>query len=200
MRLLLAIFLAMSLMGCATFRKPQKGTSAPTVAKQEQKDSKIVSAADQIDVLAAPTEIAEPVKAQTDAIRAAVKEAPAADVAALTKSLEQRAVRAEKQALEAEYGLHRTIRLSLAGIGFILAAITVAGGLMFAKFAVLFSWFGRDVLLLTAALSGLSWFSSIAYGWAIRYQNWLMGGAAVVVLLVGALIYSNIRHDRLSKQ
>ncbi len=146
-------------------------------------------------------------KPHTDAQIAAVAAAPAADVArldaawkAIVKQVTGERDEARKKLAEADAKFHRTVRLWLAFAGFTFGALTIAGGIMFAKFAVLFSWFGRDVLILTASLSSLAWFTSLAYGWAVAHLNWIMGGAAFLLVAVALLIYANIRSDRMDKK
>lgn len=188
MRLFLAIFLAILFTGCATFRKPQKGISAPTVAKQEQKDASIVSAADQIDVLAAPTEVALPVKEQTDAIRAAVKEAPAADVAGLVRSIEARAAKAEERAAKAEDRGTLAIKTAIFGLS---TLVTMAGvALVFMGAQIGFAGPRMGLSVASAGLSGIG--IGIAYDWATKHP-WIVGvSLGFIVLAIGIAIANHL--------
>lgn len=146
-------------------------------------------------------------KPHTDAQIAAVKAAPAADVERLNAQWEAVVADRDKtiselriKLAESDAKIHRTIRLWLAFAGFVFGALTIAGAIMFAKFSVLFSWFGRDVLILTGSLSALSWFTSLAYGWAVANLNWIMGGAVLIVVAISILVYANVRNDRMDKK
>lgn len=185
MRPLLAIVLAILFTGCATFRKPVKGTSAPTVAKQVQKDQTILGAADQIDVITQPTAVAESVKEQTNSIRAAVKESPAADVASLAKSLEERVARAEEAAAKAKdkaEGVLRTILNGICLLGFI-AGVSLA--FLGSKFPFAGPAMGGSLALGSAAGMALL----TARQWALdnKWVMWVLLAASVAFAVANVL-------------
>lgn len=185
MRPLLAIFLVILFTGCQTFRKPVKGTSAPTVVKQEKKDEKIQEAANQIDVITAPLSVAPEVKEQTDAIRAAVKEAPAADVASLTRSLEARVEKAEKAAQAAQdksEALLRTILNGICLLGFI-AGVSLA--FLGSKLPFAGPWQGGSLALGSAAGMALL----TARQWALdnKWVMWVLLAASVAFAIANVV-------------
>lgn len=141
--------------------------------------------------------LAADAKADTAALLAAVESERAAGRLALEDERTRHAAELAAVKREADAKVHRVIRYGLAAAGFLFSAATIAGAILFAKFAALFSWFGRDVLLLTGVLSACAWFTSLAYGWAVAHLNWIMGFAAFAVVGIGVLVYSNIRHERM---
>ena len=107
---------------------------------------------------------------------------------------------AEKRAAEAGSKFHFAVRAALAFAGFAFGVATVGGAVLFAKLAPLLSWFGRDVLILTGALSGLCWFGSLAYGYAVAHLPWVIGIGAAVILAAAVLAYANLRHERMAER
>jgi len=79
--------LAAQLTGCHTAHTGQRSPRpdpTPVIAAHTAKDAAITDSAGRIDALAEPTPIAAPVRAETDRIRQAVKDAPASDLATIT--------------------------------------------------------------------------------------------------------------------
>jgi len=92
-RIVIAAFLLFAATGC------QRGgvtptppvNAAPVLKDQENKDRTVTKEADAIDKKVAGTPVADDVKASTDAQRAAVAAAPAADVARIVAAFEAKA-------------------------------------------------------------------------------------------------------------
>lgn len=172
---------------------------AAALAGGAQKEKAIGEAAREI--VANPTDSVF-VTATANRILDLIRLAPWSQTEAVVKSLvsERDAALAEnatlrQQAAEADIKTNRIIRLSLAGAGAALAAAAIASFLLVAKVSAVFPGLGRDISIGLAALSALSWFASIAYGWAVAHQNWLVAGGAVIAVAVAALWYSNRRHE-----
>jgi len=62
-------------------KPPEKPDAAGLVARHQSKDTTVVEASQRIDTVVESTELAEPVRVETDQIRAAVAQAPAREVA-----------------------------------------------------------------------------------------------------------------------
>ena len=174
--ILLAVLFALN--GCNTSRKPSPAIeSAPILASQEGKDATIVSEAAKIDA------IAPAAKPHTDAQRAAVAAAPAADVAKLVNGYETKV----KELTDQIVGLNKMIEnfkdaeqkkqvATLRWFG--LGALAIAGLLAWAQ-QVRFAAVGALVGMVSLGLAQIisqPWFmptvgvasavALIALGWA----------------------------------
>jgi hypothetical protein len=96
---LLILALMFGLTGCETQVAPSspRPDAKPAIAAQGTKDAAVVTSANAIDTIAAPSPIAAPVKVETDNIRRAVAEAPAADVSRIVAAFEAHIARLDKQ-------------------------------------------------------------------------------------------------------
>lgn len=197
MRLFLAIVLAMSLTGCNTLRKGTRTVeSAPVLTKQAAKDAKIVSAANTIDTVTAPTPVAQEVKEQTDVIRAAVKEAPAADVAALTKSLEEAVAKAEARADKAEEKSNTAVKIAL----FLVSGLITAAGVVIALTGAQIPLFGPKAGFAVASGGAAMFALTIAYDWCLKHPTWVGIGLAVIFASALGMMYSNFHHHNEAKK
>lgn len=189
----LAIFLAIALQGCNTFKKPKPlVNTVPVLTKQAVKDEKIVQAAAVIDNVTAPTPVAEEVKAQTDVIRAAVKEAPAADVVALTKSLESAVAKAEARADKAEAKSNTAIKVAIFGVS---SLVTMAGvALVFMGAQIGFAGPRMGLSVAAAGITGVG--IGIAFDFATKHP-WVVGiSLAFIVLAIGIGIANHLNEKK----
>lgn len=182
-------------LGCATWKK-KPTPSTPVVTKQVQKDEKILGAATAIDVITAPTAVAEEVKVQTEVIREAVKEAPAADVAALTKSLEVRAAKAEERAEKAESKSNTAIRLTL----FLVSGLISAAGVVIALTGSQIPLFGPKAGFAVASGGAAMFGMTIALDWCLKHPLWVGIGLAVIFASALGMMYANLHHSKTSQQ
>ena len=185
----LAITLAIALQGCNTFRKSKPpANTVPVLTKQAVKDEKIVQAADVIDTVTAPTPVAAEVKVQTDVIRAAVKEAPAADVVALTKSLESAVAKAQQRADKAEAKSNTAIKVAIFGIS---SLVTMAGvALMFLGAQIGFAGPRMGLSVAAAGITGVG--IGIAFDFATKHP-WVVGvSLGFIVLAIGIAIANHL--------
>jgi len=188
----LGVFVAVALLaGCRTApavaRPPV--ASAPVVASQEGKDTAILNEAAQIDA------IAPAAKPHTDAQRAAVAAAPAADVAKLAKGYEDHIVGLDKMVAKLEKQIadlkdaelkKQTAWLRWVGLG----ALAIAG---------LLAWARQLEFAATAALAGLA---SLGLAQLIS-QPWFMPAVSIAAGLalaaVGFIGYKKYQKDTLAK-
>lgn len=187
-----ALLALLALSGCSTSRAPALRpavVSAPVVAGQEGKDRTIIAEAAQIDA------IAPEAKPHTDAQRAAVAAAPAADVSRLVNAYETQI----KELNDRVAGLGKTIEnlkdaelkkqtAWLRWFGF--GALAVAG---------LLAWARQFEFSATAALVGVA---SLGLAQLIS-QPWFMPAvsitAGLALLTVGFIGYKKYQKDTLAR-
>lgn len=189
MRYLLIAFL---LAGCTTPVTPPRVESAPTVAAQENKDVRILTSADKIDVAVKDTPPEQIVRTETAVIRQAVAEAPAADVAKLAAAFEVAIKALEKQnaslLVQIEKERTRALReqvryLNIAGMGLVAAfGISIFFGSLTAMAK---TW---PLLLLAAGCFGLA--QVVGHPWFMR------GFLGISALGLGYLVYWVIDRHR----
>jgi hypothetical protein len=182
------IAIALILGGCKTQLAPlsPRPDAQPVIAAQGSKDVAVITSANAIDVIAAPSPIAAPVKVETDNIRRAVAEAPAADVGRIVAAFEAHIDRLDKQVASersrADKAESAALReqsrwLTWTGVG-LLAAFGVsmlAGGGFAAAFK---TW---PLALLGAGCFGLA--QLISHPWFVR------GFAALAVASLGYVVF-----------
>jgi hypothetical protein len=187
-----AIFCLLALTGCSTARAPALRpavVSAPVVASQEGKDRTVLSEAAQIDA------IAPAAKPHTDAQRAAVAAAPAADVSRLVKALESQIAELvrdnaakDKQINDLKDAELKKQTSWLRWFGF--GALAVAG---------LLAWARQFEFSATAALVGVA---SLGLAQLIS-QPWFMPAvsitAGLALLTVGFIGYKKYQKDTLAR-
>jgi hypothetical protein len=185
---LLILALMFGLTGCETQVAPSspRPDAKPAIAAQGTKDVAVVTSANTIDAIAAPSPIAAPVKVETDNIRRAVADAPAADVARIVAAFEAHIDRLDKQVAaertRAEKAESAALReqsrwLTWTGAG-LLAAFglsMLAGGGFAAAFK---TW---PLALLGAGCFGLA--QLISHPWFVR------GFAALAVASLGYVVF-----------
>jgi hypothetical protein len=200
------ILLCLALTGCAWGSKPRPQTLATpsaaelgrVVSAHEGKDRAIIEEAAKIDA------IAPEARPHTDAQRAAVAAAPAADVAALRASIDAltkaRATDAatitdlRAQLDKANSRTDQIIRLGLAAAGAVCIGLGILSAFLAAKVALLFPGLGPRISLGIGALGTGFLFCSFAYGWAMRHQTLVMSVAACLAVAIAALFYANRHH------
>jgi hypothetical protein len=190
-----AILCLLALTGCSTARAPALRpavVSAPIVASQEGKDRTVLSEAAQIDNLAPAA------KPHTDAQRAAVAAAPAADVSRLIKALEAEAAQLLKEIAtltkERDEARNETDRTIIIG-GYALAALVVAGGVatffLMAQLAFLGPRIGYALIG-----AGSSVFVMLqAYQWT-KAHPWVTGATLLFLVAAGAFAAANQVHAK----
>ena len=182
------LVLVYSLPGCVRANTPStpRPDATALLGGQAVKDSTVTASADRIDVLSVDTPQAAPVKIETDAIRKAVIDAPAADVSRLIAQFEgiiarlDKELAAEKKARAAaeQQALREQARwLTWTGIGFMAAfGISLfAGGGLAGAFK---TW---PLLVLGAGCFGLA--QVISHPWFLK------GFAGLLLLSVAYTAY-----------
>jgi len=190
-----ALLALLALTGCSTSRAPALRpavVSAPVVASQEGKDRTVLSEAAQIDA------IAPAAKPHTDAQRAAVAAAPAADVSRLVKALEAEAAQLLKEIAkltkERDEARNQTDRTIIIG-GYALAALLVAGGVatffLMAQLAFLGPRIGYALIG-----AGSSVFVMLqCYQWT-KAHPWVTGATLLFLVAAGAFAAANQVHAK----
>ena len=183
------IFLA----GCQTGYKKSSVKpvdTTPTISAQAKKDAVILGRAEQIDeaVKPAPAPIPQVVKESTDAIRAAVKAAPAEDVAALTKSLEKRINETESQLLKANERADKAEakgNLAIRMLLFSISSLVTIAGVVIAFTGSQIPLFGPRAGFAVACGGGAGFALAVAYDWSVRHPVWT--GCIIVTFIAISL-------------
>ena len=194
------LLLAFALTGCKTPTGNRPPIDAkPTITAHEGKDRTILSEAAQIDA------IAPQAKPHTDAQRAAIAAAPAADVAALVARYEAQAkadavskaqlqrdnARLVKDLASAHEKTDRVIRLG----GYALAALLTAAGVASFFLAAQLPMLGPRIGIALVA-AGASVFAMVqAYEWT-KAHPWVTGITLALLLVAAVLAYANQLHAR----
>jgi hypothetical protein len=194
MKRTLALVALLCLVGCRTApavaRPPV--ASAPVVLSQEGKDTTVLAEAAKIDA------IAPDARQHTDAQRAAVAAAPAADVAKLAKAFESQIAdlgktitRLTKERDEARNQTDRTIILG----GYALAALLVSAGVAAFFLMAQLAFLGPKIGYALIA-SGASVFCMLqAYQWT-KAHPWITGVALLFLVAALALAFANHHHAK----
>jgi hypothetical protein len=196
-RLLFALVLfavvTLAFAGCAhapVARPPV--ASAPVVSSQEGKDRAILSEAAQIDA------IAPAAKPHTDAQRAAIAAAPAADVAKLVKALEDQFRDATKMIAqltkERDEARNQTDRTIIIG-GYALAALFVSAGVATFFLMAQLAFLGPKIGYALIASGGSVFAMLQAYQWT-KAHPWITGIALLFLVAAGALAFANHAHAK----
>jgi hypothetical protein len=190
----LALFALLCLVGCRTApavaRQPV--LSAPVVASQEGKDRAILSEAAQIEA------IAPEAKPHTDAQRAAVAAAPAADVGKLAKAFESQIAdlvrdnaKLTKERDEARNQTDRTIIIG----GYAVAALLVSAGVATFFLMSQLAFLGPKIGYALIAAGGSVFTMLQAYQWT-KAHPWITGITLLFLVAAGALAFANHAHDK----
>ena len=198
-RALLILCGAASLLGCRSLSKPAKVDRMPALAAsldaQVKKDTVVTAEAARIDDVVADTPVAAEVKVSTDAQRAAVVAAPAADLLKITagyeaeiKTLREDKAGLEKRLVELENAERKkqVALLRLIGVGAMLAAIAL-GYFRMTGFAAL----AGAVALISFGMGQL-----ISQPWFATVFNWSLGVTAAIAVGVGIYEWRRVLRAR----
>jgi hypothetical protein len=194
MKRTLALVALLCLVGCRTApavtRPPV--ASAPVVLSQEGKDTTVLAEALKIDA------IAPEAKPHTDAQRAAVAAAPAADVAKLAKAFESQIAdlgktitRLTKERDEARNQTDRTIILG----GYAAVALLVASGVATFFLMAQLAFLGPKIGYALIAAGGSIFAMLQAYQWT-KAHPWITGVALLFLVAALALGFANHHHAK----
>jgi len=190
-----ALLALLALTGCSTSRAPALRpavVSAPVVASQEGKDRTVLSEAAQIDV------IAPAAKPHTDAQRAAVAAAPAADVSRLVKALEAEAAQLLKEIAtltkERDEARNQTDRTIIIG-GYALAALLVAGGVATFFLMAQLAFLGPRIGYALIGAGGSVFVMLQCYQWT-KAHPWVTGATLLFLVAAGAFAAANQVHAK----
>jgi len=190
-----ALLALLALTGCSTSRAPALRpavVSAPVVASQEGKDRTVLSEAAQIDA------IAPAAKPHTDAQRAAVAAAPAADVSRLVKALEAEAAQLLKEIAtltkERDEARNQTDRTIIIG-GYALAALLVAGGVATFFFMAQLAFLGPRIGYALIGAGGSVFVMLQCYQWT-KAHPWVTGATLLFLVAAGAFAAANQVHAK----
>jgi len=190
-----ALLALLALTGCSTSRAPALRpavVSAPVVASQEGKDRTVLSEAAQIDV------IAPAAKPHTDAQRAAVAAAPAADVSRLVKALEAEAAQLLKEIAiltkERDEARNQTDRTIILG-GYALAALLVAGGVSTFFLMAQLAFLGPRIGYALIGAGGSVFVMLQCYQWT-KAHPWVTGATLLFLVAAGAFAAANQVHAK----
>jgi len=190
-----ALLALLALTGCSTSRAPALRpavVSAPVVASQEGKDRTVLSEAAQIDA------IAPAAKPHTDAQRAAVAAAPAADVSRLVKSLEAEAAQLLKEIAtltkERDEARNQTDRTIILG-GYALAALLVAGGVATFFLMAQLAFLGPRIGYALIGAGGSVFVMLQCYQWT-KAHPWVTGATLLFLVAAGAFAAANQVHAK----
>jgi len=196
--LALLALLAMA-SGCATHRQPAPPrplpASGPIIEGQSTKDATITTAAAAID------EITPEAKPHTDAQRAAIAAAPAADVARL--DAEWRATLANRDAHIADLtkrlaaALDATDRVIRLG-GYSASALLIAAGVASFFLAAQLAFLGPRVAFALIAAGGSIFAMLQAYDFT-KAHPWITALAGLCLFAAAILAYANYLNDRSSR-
>jgi predicted small lipoprotein YifL len=185
----------LALTGCGTAPVAYPPVeSAPVVASQEGKDRAIVSEAAKIDA------IAPAAKQHTDAQRAAVASAPAADVTRLVKALEAESSQLRKEAAtltkERDEARNQTDRTIIIG-GYSLAALLVSAGVATFFLMAQLAFLGPKIGVALIAAGGSVFAMLQAYQWT-KAHPWITGVTLLFLVAAASLAVANHAHDKKS--
>jgi len=190
-----ALLALLALTGCSTSRAPALRpavVSAPVVASQEGKDRTVLSEAAQIDA------IAPAAKPHTDAQRAAVAAAPAADVSRLVKALEAEAAQLLKEIAtltkERDEARNQTDRTIILG-GYALAALLVAGGVATFFLMAQLAFLGPRIGYALIGAGGSVFVMLQCYQWT-KAHPWVTGATLLFLVAAGAFAAANQVHAK----
>ena len=197
--ILVSTALLLALFGCNSPRSSRTSTPLPALAAsvdaQVKKDAVVTAEATRIDVAVANTPVAEEVKVSTDAQRAAVVAAPAADLLKITagyeaeiKTLSEAKAKLETRLVElqdAERKKQVTL-LRLIGVAAVLAAVTLA----------YFRMTGFAALAGATALFAFGMGQLISQPWFATVFNWSLGITAVIAVGVGVFEWRRVLRTR----
>jgi len=190
-----ALLALLALTGCSTSRAPALRpavVSAPVVASQEGKDRTVLSEAAQIDA------IAPAAKPHTDAQRAAVAAAPAADVSRLVKALEAEAAQLRKEIAtltkERDEARNQTDRTIIIG-GYALAALLVAGGVATFFLMAQLAFLGPRIGYALIGAGGSVFVMLQCYQWT-KAHPWVTGATLLFLVAAGAFAAANQIHAK----
>jgi hypothetical protein len=190
-----ALLALLALTGCSTSRAPALRpavVSAPVVASQEGKDRTVLSEAWQIDA------IAPAAKPHTDAQRAAVAAAPAADVSRLVKALEAEAAQLLKEIAtltkERDEARNQTDRTIIIG-GYALAALLVAGGVATFLLMAQLAFLGPRIGYALIGAGGSVFVMLQCYQWT-KAHPWVTGATLLFLVAAGAFAAANQVHAK----
>ena len=190
-----ALLALLALTGCSTSRAPvlrPAVVSAPVVASQEGKDRTVLSEAAQIDA------IAPAAKPHTDAQRAAVAAAPAADVSQLVKALEAEAAQLLKEIAtvtkERDEARNQTDRTIILG-GYALAALLVAGGVATFFLMAQLAFLGPRIGYALIGAGGSVFVMLQCYQWT-KAHPWVTGATLLFLVAAGAFAAANQVHAK----
>ena len=190
-----ALVALIALTGCSTSRAPALRpavVSAPVVASQEGKDRAVLSEAAQIDA------IAPAAKPHTDAQRAAVAAAPAADVSRLVKALEAEAAQLLKEIAtltkERDEARNQTDRTIIIG-GYALAALLVAGGVATFFLMAQLAFLGPRIGYALIGAGGSVFVMLQCYQWT-KAHPWVTGATLLFLVAAGAFAAANQVHAK----
>jgi len=190
-----ALLALLALTGCSTSRAPALRpavVSAPVVASQEGKDRTVLSEAAQIDA------VAPAAKPHTDAQRAAVAAAPAADVSRLVKALEAEAAQLLKEIAtltkERDEARNQTDRTIVLG-GYALAALLVAGGVATFFLMAQLAFLGPRIGYALIGAGGSVFVMLQCYQWT-KAHPWVTGATLLFLVAAGAFAAANQVHAK----
>jgi len=190
-----ALLALLALTGCSTSRAPALRpavVSAPVVASQEGKDRTVLSEADKID------DLAPAAKPHTDAQRAAVAAAPAADVSRLVKALEAEAEQLLKEIAtltkERDEARNQTDRTIIIG-GYALAALLVAGGVATFFLMAQLAFLGPRIGYALIGAGGSVFVMLQCYQWT-KAHPWVTGATLLFLVAAGAFAAANQVHAK----
>ena len=200
MRLVLPVLALALCGGCTSWRhktRPESTRPALSLAvdAQTKKDTVVTTEATRIDTVVANTPVAAEVKVSTDAQRAAVVAAPAADLLKITagyeaeiKTLSEAKAKLETRLVElqdAERKKQVTL-LRLIGAAAVLAAVALA----------YFRMTGFAALAGATALFAFGMGQLISQPWFATVFNWSLGVTAVIAVGVGIYEWRRVLRTR----
>ena len=189
----LAVICLLALTGCSqTPAIRPVVVSAPIISSQEGKDTTVLAEALKIDA------IAPSVRVHTDAQRAAVVAAPAADVSRLVKALEAESGQLRKEIVtltkERDEARNQTDRTIIIG-GYALAALFIAAGVATFFLMAQLPFLGPKIGFALIG-AGSSVFALLqAYQWT-KAHPWATGITLLFLVAAGALALANHSHAK----
>ena len=197
--MLVSTALLLALFGCNSPRSSRTSTPLPALAAsvdaQVKKDAVVTAEATRIDVAVANTPVAEEVKVSTDAQRAAVVAAPAADLLKITAgyeaqlkelTVENTGLKSQLVELENAERKKQVTLLRLIGVAAVLAAVALA----------YFRMTGFAALAGATALFAFGMGQLISQPWFATVFNWSLGITAVIAVGVGVFEWRRVLRTR----
>jgi len=198
-RALVILCCAASLLGCRSLSRPAKVDRMPALAAsldaQTKKDTVVTTEAARIDDAVADTPVAAEVKVSTDAQRAAVIAAPAADLLKITDGYEVRVkellventgLKSQLVDLENAERKKQVTLLRLIGAAALLAAVALA----------YFRMTGFAALAGATSLFSFGMGQLISQPWFATVFNWSLGTVAVIAVGVGVYEWRRVLRTR----